>query len=184
MKNETKSNVKSDIASGVGSSIGATIGMVVGSSLSAEANAAEVPVHPITPERPNVISQTTVSEPSVTPHVVPMDNPVVEEHEPEIEILGYETVSNDDGSQMDVAIVSVDGQEAVIADLDMDGTADVIAADLNGDGSLDDGEFADVSGQGIAMATFQDATGMTDDSTLLAQNEDYVNDADVNDFMA
>ena len=184
MRNETKSNVKSDIASGVGSSIGATIGMVVGSSLSTEANAAEVPTHLIAPEEPEVISQSPVPAPPVTPHVIPVDNPVVIEPEPEIEILGYETVSNDDGSQMDVAIVSVDGQEAIVADLDLDGTADVIAADLNGNGSLDDGEFADVSGQGIAMVTFQDAAGMADDSMLLTQNEDYVNDADVNDFMA
>lgn len=184
MKKETKSNVKSDIATGMSSAVGATIGMVAGSSISASATEIPEPIEPVVnTEEPQV--QVITSEPE-RPTEVQTETPTVQPTSPtesEVAVLGYETVTNDDGSQMDVAVVSIDGQQAIIADIDMDGNADVIAADANANGYLDNNEFVDVSGQGLTMAPFQDAC-MEDDHSLIAQNSDYVNDADVTDYMA
>lgn len=54
---------------------------------------------------------------------------------------------------MDVAVVEVDGLQGVVADIDMDGSADIVAIDANDDGRLGEDEFLDVSGQGIDMAS-------------------------------
>ena len=184
MKKETKSNIKSDVVTGMSSSVGATIGMVAGSSISASAVEIPEPIEPVlNTEEPQI--QVITSEPERPTEVQP-ERPTVQPTspaEPEVAVLGYETLTNDDGSQMDVAVVSVDGQQAIIADIDMDGNADVVAADANGNGYLDNNEFVDVSGQGLTMAPFQDPC-MEDDHSLIAQNSDYVNDADVTDYMA
>ena len=98
-------------------------------------------------------------------------------------VLGYETVTNDDGSQMDVAMLSLDGQQVIVADVDMDGKADILASDSNCNGSLDNEEFVDISNEGIGMATFRTFESH-DENLYLADNGDYVNDANVDDFMA
>lgn len=105
-----------------------------------------------------------------------------ESGDPEIVVLDYGTITVDDGSQVDAALVSIDGQEALIVDVDQDGIADVMMADLNGDDKIDDSEVMDIHDDGISMASFQ--TEVTDvPDTLIAQN-DYVNDANVDEYMA
>ena len=180
MKKETKENIKSNAATGASSAVGAGIGVVAGATLANEVNAAETSEMPPYTEEEEV--EVIASEPQQqsTQQSPPASGAT---GEPEVAVLGYERVTNDDGSQMDVAVVSVGGQQAVVADVDLDGTADMIVSDLNGDGAISDDEFVDVSGQGIMMASFQEAA-RTDDSTMLAQNPDYVNDADVTDYMA
>ena len=61
--------------------------------------------------------------------------------------------------------------------------ADVIVADLNNNGQIDTGEVENVTGAGISMQPFQDAAGF---NPQYAQNDlpDYVNDADVDNYMA
>ena len=180
MKKETKENIKSNAATGASSAVGAGIGVVAGTTLANEVNAAETSEMPPYTEEEEV--EVIASEPTrpTEQQTTPASGAT---GEPEVAVLGYERVTNDDGSQMDVAVVSVGGQQAVVADVDLDGTADMIVSDLNGDGAISDDEFVDVSGQGIMMASFQEAA-RTDDSTMLAQNPDYVNDADVTDYMA
>lgn len=105
-------------------------------------------------------------------------------HEPEVEVLSYERITTDDGSQLDEAVVRVDGTLVVYADINLDGYADVMAADLNHDGQIDlETEAAVVQGEGISMQPFANATGFTPD---LAENHlpDYVDEADTGDFMA
>ena len=55
--------------------------------------------------------------------------------------------------------------------------------DANQNQVIDDGELVDVQGEGISMQPLQDAAGF---DPLFAQNDlpDYVNDADVDSFMA
>ena len=71
----------------------------------------------------------------------------------EVTVVGYETMDMEGGGQMDVAVVEVDGLQGVVADIDMDGSADIVAIDANDDGRLGEDEFLDVSGQGIDMAS-------------------------------
>ena len=180
MKKETKENIKSNAATGASSAVGAGIGVVAGTTLANEVNAAETSEMPPYTEEEEV--EVISSEPTrpTAQQTTPASGTT---GEPEVAVLGYERVTNDDGSQMDVAVVSVGGQQAVVADVDLDGTADVIVSDLNGDGSITDNEFVDVTGQGVMMEAFRQAAPGSD-STLLAENQDYVNDADVIDYMA
>ena len=163
MKKETKSNVKSDVATGLSSSVGATIGMVIGSTISAEVNAMETPIPGPIPPKP---------EP-------PKPEPPVK---PEIEVLGYETVMNEDGSQMDVAIVRVDGQGMAFLDVDRDDVADLVVTDMNANGVLEDEEFVPIREHNLSMEPFREAAYPIEDT--LAQEDDYINDANVDDFMA
>ena len=89
------------------------------------------------------------------------------------------------GGLSDLAVVSVDGQPILFADVDQDGMADIAATDVNGNGQLDSNEFVDISQEGIAMQPFRDEAG-GQSTGLLAQNEDtdYINDANIDDFMA
>ena len=129
----------------------------------------------------------------------------------QVTVVGYETMDMEGGGQMDVAVVEVDGLQGVVADIDMDGSADIVAIDANDDGRLGEDEFLDVSGQGIDMASLgggmqvsgeplvaevpasqYDAVADPQDGYAdVAINDvyedaplDYVNDADVGDYMA
>ena len=173
MKKETKSNVKSDVATGLSSSVGATIGMVIGSTISAEVNAMETPIPgPIPPKPEPPKPEPPKPEP-------PKPEPPVN---PEIEVLGYETVMNEDGSQMDVAIVSVDGQRVAFIDVDRDDLADVYVLDMNENGMLENEEFVPIRDQYLPMQQFREAVYPAGD--MLAQEDDYINDANVDEFMA
>ena len=174
-----RTDVKADALSGVSVGVGATIGMVVGNGLAAELNAAETetpvaslvnPEETVKPEEPVKPEQSTTPE---QPEVVATE-------EPDIIVEGCEVVVNPDGTMMEVAALSIDGHEAMIIDGDMDGMADVMAVDMNGNNIVDENEVLDVSEDGLAMAAFREQ-----DYTLTAQtDDDYVNNADVDDYMA
>lgn len=175
MKNETKNEVKKNVATGASTAAGAVAGVFAGSALTPEtAQAQETPTPNPTP--------TPKPEPP-TPEPPMPEPPTPEPTTPEVEVLSYDRVTNDDGSQMDIAVVSVDGNEVGVLDVDLDGEADVLMCDLNSNGVIEDNEVQYVSGEGIAMQDFQDASGF---NPLYAQNDlpDYVNDADVDTYMA
>lgn len=210
MKKEPKTDVKSKVINGTSAAAGAAIGVVAGNIAATEAYAAETPEVPeeagvtgdagatISPAdsnthetgNTNVIEPEPVPEPEPEPvpeptpeptpgptgPIVPPENP----EDPEIVVLDNDTITNDDGSQMDVAVISVNGQEACLIDVNQDGTVDLIATDANGDYRIDENEIVDIEGAGISMASFQQETM---DDTLIADN-DYVNDANVDDYMA
>lgn len=208
------SKIKSDVATGISSGAGASIGVVTGSVISQSVNAAEpqdtseevVVEEVITPNpprpsqsqsqqpsqpqaeephaeepQPTQPTPTPPEKPEVTPPVPGDDTP-----EPEVQVMSYETVTNEDGSRMDVAVVAVDGQPVMVADLDRDGVADLLVVDENQNGMIEENEIHDISEQQLAMQPLQEAAGM-DMGNHLAQadpNPDYVNDADVDDYMA
>lgn len=85
------------------------------------------------------------------------------------------------GVAENVALVEIDGTEAMLVDIDQDNVADVVIADLNGNGRIDDDEIGDITSQGIEMPT------MSDGDMYMAQNDmepDYTNDADMGLFEA
>lgn len=202
MKEKETSDVKSNVISGMSSTVGAAAGVVAGSIISSEVNAAEIPVTPEEEQDVEVVSsqpsKTGGSTPSHNPTPHPTPEPATEPNptpepttasesrpEPEIEVVSYETVTNEDGSQMDVAVVNAQGQAVMIADVDQNGVADIMAADLNNNGQLDNGEIVDVSDQNIAMQPLQDAANMNGNNMVAQTGEpDYINDANVDDYIA
>lgn len=202
MKEKKTSDVKSNVISGMSSTVGAAVGVVAGSIISSEVNAAEIPVTPEEEQDVEVVSsqpsKTGGSTPSHNPTPHPTPEPATEPNptpepttasesrpEPEIEVVSYETVTNEDGSQMDVAVVNAQGQAVMIADVDQNGLADIMASDLNYNGQLDNGEIVDVSDQNIAMQPLQDAANMNGNNMVAQTGEpDYINDANVDDYIA
>ena len=109
----------------------------------------------------------------------PVEDPVTA---PDMELLAFERVEDEKGNQMDMAAVSIEGEHALLVDADLDGQADVLIADLNGDGQITEDELVDLAQNGIDIA-MPDA----DSDMLLADNsmdDDYINNADVDDYMA
>lgn len=213
MKEKKTSEVKSNVISGMSSTVGAAAGVVAGSVISSEVNAAEIPITPEDEQEVEVVnsqpSRTSGSAthhnptpaPESTPEPIPVPEPTPEPEprpepepvvpgpeptpDPEIEVVSYETVTNEDGSQMDVAVVNAQGQAVMIADVDQNGVADVMASDLNNNGQLDDGEIVDISDQNIAMQPLQEAANMDENDMIAQANDvDYINDANVDDYMA
>ena len=212
MKETKEPKSKADVITGVSSAVGAAAGVVIGSAMASEVDAAEVTpeqvstseshvhihVHSEPVHAPDIITEPEVvldSDTDLRPDmdaipesdsdsVLELDhNPVPE---PEVEVLSYETVANEDGSMMDIAVVHADGQDVLFADIDQNGLADVMAADQNLNGQLDDGEVFDVSDEHILMQPLQDAADAGGGEDLLAQADDvdYFNDANVDDYIA
>jgi hypothetical protein len=99
----------------------------------------------------------------------------------EIRVLGVEAVSDDEGHTMNVALVECEGDQAMMVDVDNDGTIDVIVHDDNNDGILQESEIVDISGAGIEVSDLAQAQAATDSGLLYASNDDmpdYINDAD------
>ena len=203
MKEEKKtSEVKSNVILGMSSTVGAAAGVVAGSIISSEVNAAEIPVTPEEEQEVEVVSSqpsrtsgnTTHHNPTPAPEPTPEPTPEPDprpepeptpDPDPEIEVVSYETVANEDGSQIDVAVVNAQGQTVMIADVDQNGFADVMASDLNNNGQLDDGEIVDISDQNIAMQPLQEAANMGGNDMFAQNNDvDYINDANVDDYIA
>lgn len=217
MKEQKNSMAKENVATGVSSTIGAAVGVVAGNMVTEEISASEVhnvpgddvPVvesntagthttpaeeyHPVVEDVTPVPEPTPEPEPIPEPEPEPMPEPEPEptpvvNPDPNVSVLAYQTVTNEDGSLSDVALVDVNGQSMVVVDGDRDGLADVMAADVNGNGVLDDGELYDLSDQNVEMSVFHDAylAGQNDGGYIEAQAEgpDYVNNADVDNYMA
>lgn len=186
--------------SGVSSSIGAAAGVVAGSM--AQSTFAAEPVVEETPQPPHTTNSMVTPAASPDNEAIhatvdtgstsPASSPVGESPAPEttVTVVSYETVTCEDGSQMDVAGAIVNGQEVIIADVNHDGEADLMAMDLDGNGMISENEIVNVQNGHIQMDDLANAAAQTDvieDPTLTADGgcvPDYTNDADVTDYMA
>ncbi len=208
MEKKENSQLKSNVISGISSTAGAVAGVVGGSMVTAEVNAAEMPE--VTAEEQEV--EVVSAEPSRTSgnQSHHEEQPAVEQPEPvnpepqkpdpvapepslvtpepidgdEIQVLSYDTITDNDGNEIDVAVVNANGQEIIIADVDQNGTADLMASDLNSNGQLEENEIVDVSEDNIAMQPLEEAANANDDMIAQTDDIDYINNADVNDYMA
>ena len=100
-------------------------------------------------------------------------------------VIGYEVVQDEDGSEAAIATLEHNGQIIYIADTDNDGYANLMASDVNENGHFDQGEAIDITEDQMAMAPLQQAY----EEGLIAQQEidngpDYINDGNVDDYMA
>ncbi len=127
---------------------------------------------------------------------------------PEVKVLEYQMQINADGSTTDVAVLQVDGHNALAIDATGDHVADVIALDINGDGIYQENELFDVTGENMDMEMLAQEHLLNGgkievslDSDLVAQhqtldqpaiaaddvadaNPDYNNSANIDDFIA
>lgn len=139
--------------------------------------------HAVTPEPEPTPEPTPEPKPTPTPEPEPTPTPGPVDPTSEIEVLGYERVNNQDGTQSDIATVRVQDNIIGVVDADIDGKADVIVCDVNNSGTLEQDEVQNVQSENIAMQPFQQAAGFQSD---LAQNDlpDYDNNANVDEYMA
>ena len=141
--------------------------------------------HAVTPEPEPEPEPEPTPEPKPTPTPEPEPTPTPGPVDPtsEIEVLGYERVNNQDGTQSDIATVRVQDNIIGVVDADIDGKADVIICDVNNSGTLEQDEVQNVQSENITMQPFQQAAGFQPD---LAQNDlpDYDNNANVDEYMA
>ena len=74
----------------------------------------------------------------------------------EVQVLGVYERTDENGVRQEAAVIT-DGQEvAAIVDVDGDGTADVLLADMNHNQQIDEGEVYDISEQNISMSPFEE----------------------------
>ena len=139
----------------------------------------EAPVAEVVAEQPATITEHQNEQ---VAHVDDTNNGTPEQQEVQVEVLAYETVPGADGSQMDLAVVSVNGQEMGIYDVNVDGTADLLAVDENNNQQIDDNEIHDISSQNVSMQALHDDYIAQNDPSM--QGLDYINDGDVTNYMA
>lgn len=129
-------------------------------------------------------SQTHTEQPT-TP-----EKEEVGEEDMAVEILGVEQVQHEDGSVSNIGAASINGQAVYFIDVDgQDGEFELMATDINANGSLEENEITDISDQHMQVSQFQELAqasgngGGTGNEVeeYYASNDnlpDYVNDAD------
>lgn len=107
-----------------------------------------------------------------------------------VEILGVEQVQHEDGSVSNIGAASINGQAVYFIDVDgEDGEFELMATDINANGSLEENEITDISDQHMQVSQFQELAQVSDNGSgagnevdeYYASNDnlpDYVNDAD------
>lgn len=186
-------------------------------AFSADASAAEIENEEVLDEEtaaPAMEAEVVSAQPAADVHHSEPSYEVERAHvtppetEPEVEVLAYETVIDEDGNMADVAAVRVDDTTALFVDADNNGYADVVAIDENRNGNFEDNEIHDISHENVSMGTFQAAYqqqhpeenyGIAQQTQTPSSAEDpmvndvayeptdmpdYVNDADTDAFMA
>lgn len=183
-KKQNQKSGKINAAKGFGAGI--TTGAVsVAAMMPQEAHAEEVVVqepvipepHPVTPEPVSPTPQLTPTKPIEPEPIDPIPTP-----EPVIEVQDFQRLEMEDGSQIDMAVVSVDGQQVGVFDVDIDGQADLVISDEDGNGLITDDEVQDVSGMGIEMQPLQDEYETQHFTS--SSEPDYINDGNVDSYMA
>ncbi len=99
-----------------------------------------------------------VIAPEPDPEPVPEPDP-----NGDVEVI---SVSHDDESGMNVAELSVDGTQVGLLDVDGDRTFDVLAADINEDGTITNSEMVDITDQGISVASLGGYTDGPDNEII------------------
>lgn len=99
-----------------------------------------------------------------------------------VKVLGVEAVVDNEGNQMTVAAIEVEGEQALLVDVDNDGTMDALMIDENYDNQIDPyNEIYDIEDCNIETNDLIQMS-MQQNEVYYASNDnlpDYMNDADV-----
>ena len=170
--NSTQKNVEQksyNWQNGASSSIGAAIGVAAGSMAQtafATEPVTEGLVQPPHTDTPTVTSEVPLTNEPIAPQkpdtpatpIMPGNSNDEPHNEDTISVVSYETVTCEDGSQMDIAGVIVNGQETLVVDIDRDGIADAMVADMDNNGIITDNEVINIEEAGIRMEGLSMAT--------------------------
>lgn len=188
----------------VGGVIGGFAGAAIGSAIAQEAYALDevepqvdtpdpVPVKP-EPAKPNaeeLVEPEKPVEPAKPVAPVEPEEPLKPEEptrpeDTEVQVLHYETAQTEEGHTLQVAIVSENGEIVQYADVTGDDIVDLRVTDTNNDGDITEDEITDISGQGMSMQPLRQAYQEAQEiAQYTDENEpDYINDGNVDDFMA
>lgn len=121
-----------------------------------------------------------------SPEVVYVEQSANNPAEDEVQIVGINDTTLEDGSVIIVAQIDANGQEVFVVDIDHDGIFDTMGADLNGDGVIGENEIGNIHDLGLTVADLQQQMTAHDPSNnFMADNDmpDYTNDADTHGFV-
>jgi len=74
----------------------------------------------------------------------------------EVRILGLEAVPGEDGGQINIAALDINGEHAMLVDIDNDQVMDVLVHDDNGDGQISEEDIQNISEHNITVSDIQD----------------------------
>ena len=128
----------------------------------------------------NVVEKTPyVEQNSMASNTEMVDNDTESDS---VKVLGVEAVEDEYGNQMTIAAIEVEGEQALLVDVDNDGTMDVLMADENYDNMIDpNNEIYDIQDCNIESQDLIQMS-MQQNDVYYASNDgmpDYMNDADV-----
>lgn len=141
------------------------------------------PSHHVQHDTATIADATEHQETTPDVVAVPTDAEMVsaEPVDNEIRVLGVETVQDEDGQVMNVALVECEGDQALLVDVDNNGAIDVLVHDDNGDGKIQETEIHDISEAGLDVADLMQTQAAQEGDVFYTSNDDmpdYVNDAD------
>ncbi len=119
--------------------------------------------------------------PEPVPVLRPNPTPTVNDNS-DVHVVGVHDEQLADGSVVTVGKLEGEGidNDILVVDVDRDSVFDVAISDVNGNGQIDDGEIADISGAGLRVPNAgMDANVHTAQNDIAPDMPDYINDADV-----
>ncbi len=128
----------------------------------------------------NVVEETPyVEQNSMASNTEMVDNDTESDS---VKVLGVEAVEDEYGNQMTIAAIEVEGEQALLVDVDNDGTMDALIVDENYDNQIDpNNEIYDIQDCNIESQDLIQMS-MQQNDVYYASNDgmpDYMNDADV-----
>lgn len=123
------------------------------------------------------VESTEAEQPTIAENAEMIDT---QSEDTGVKVLGVEVVADSEGNQMTIAGLEIEGQGAIMVDVDNDGMMDLICVDENADGQLSENEIYDARELGVTTQDLMEQ--MPDDNLYYAQDDsmpDYMNDADV-----
>ena len=80
----------------------------------------------------------------------------IESGDDDVRIVGFGEVTLDNGRNVTVQEIDVNGQRVAVIDLDQDGEADIAMSDLNNNRQMDDGEVIDLhTGETLSFTNYE-----------------------------
>ncbi len=207
-RDKNGSSAAAGLGTVIGAGSGAVAGVVIGTALtpeeasasdSVQATVEAVPVsdeqvhaeavQPVHETHNSYVSTTHVSNHTHVEYTEPTQatQPAEPGETDEVEVVSFERVTDPEtGESMDLAVVIENGEEVAYVDIDIDGVADYRLQDVNNNGNIEmnNSEVQDISGQNISMEPFREAYESQPDFNSNNDMADYVNDANVDNFMA
>lgn len=114
-------------------------------------------------------------------NVTQTSQPQSEDTDMKVEVISVHRDVNVNGYNMDIAVVDINEDRTLFVDVNQDGTSDAIVADVNRNGTIDNGEVFDIRQHHIPMPNQPDSYYPTSNDATETTGEmpDYSSDDDI-----